>query len=822
MANYKFDCGCEVPQLGNTIKAYDGLPPLEIPYEDIEIKLNYKIWCPETWNLLSKGYTRGIWQLESYLGRSWSKKLQPSSMEEICALIALIRPGCISKDTLITVSSYIHTDGNRRFKRISMEQLYKNKDKYPYILSVNETTGNFVQNIVDDVFYTGKKECFKVKIRKYSSSKKSSKLDCPAWYDLECTDDHKIFTPNGWVQLKDLSIGDRIAVSKRVGGQKLRKEKVSSRHHASIIINNTAGLRYFSEVCYKTYLQECAICGWKESTLDVHHVNGNRHTDNSPENLCYLCPNHHRMVNNGVISQSDIVLARDGKKLPHVIDIEWVTYLGKESVGVKDVYDITMSAPHHNFIAGNFIVHNCLKAFQEMPSGKPKSMTQLYVDRKHGVEPNVATFKVLDEILSPTYQVLTYQEQSMRIATVIAGFNEQEADMLRKAIGKKKPELMAKVKGAFLEGCKKVGLVTEDEAKEIFDWIEKSNRYSFNKSHSYAYGELGYISGFVKQHFPLHFFCSWLSYARAKPDTQDELRQLVAESKLMNISVKPPSIGVLFENNGDVCIKNDEVHIGVKCIKGIGEASINNMIKAVVQIEKLVGKPIHAWSWTEFLRYLAGQLNKTVVNNLICSGVFSHLGISRQRMLHEYNIYKQLTKREQDCVCRMTLPNLKECIKALIVTPRAAGGPASKDRVEKLSETYKGMQDPAYTLQDTPRWILTQEKELFGTPLTYSVVDTISHNFEPNSTCDEFEKGKRASEMSFAVEITEVREWTIKTSGDVMAFVTVEDISGKMDCVAFKDVWEEEQHILTEGNTVAIIGERSKRGSLMIKKVFQI
>lgn len=557
MAEYKFDCGCAIPQLGDTVKSYDGLPPLEIPYEEIEVQLNYKIWCPKTWELISKGYTKGVWQLESYLGKSWAKRLQPSSMEEICALIALIRPGC-------------------------------------------------------------------------------------------------------------------------------------------------------------------------------------------------------------------------------------------------------------------------LKALQEMPNGKSKSMTQLYVDRKHGVEPNDATFAALEPILAPTYQVLTYQEQSMRIATVIAGFNEQEADMLRKAIGKKLPELMAKLKKTFIEGCAKVGLVTEDEAKEIFDWIEKSNRYSFNKSHSYAYGELGYVAAFVKEHFPLHFFCSWLQYARDKPDSQDELKNLVAESKLMNITVKPPSIGVLFENEGGVCIKDNAVHIGIKCIKGVGQTSVNNMIKAVLQIEKLVGKPIHTWSWTEFLRYLAGHINKTVVNNLICSGVFSHLGISRQRMLHEYNIYKDLTSREQECVARMVAPNLRESIKILIGTPRAAGGPATPARLEKLNEVYKAMSGPAYALQDTPRWILTQEKELFGTPLTYSVVDTISHNFEPNSTCDEFEKGKNGMDMSFAVEITDAREWTIKSSGDIMAFITVEDISGKMDCVAFKDVWEDQQHVLTQGNTVAIIGERSKRGSLMIKKVFQI
>lgn len=560
MVSYKFDCGCEVIQLEDSIKPYDGLPPLHIPYEELERKLNYGIWCNDTWDLLSKGYTRGVFQLESYLGKSWSKKLEPHSMEEICALIALIRPGC-------------------------------------------------------------------------------------------------------------------------------------------------------------------------------------------------------------------------------------------------------------------------LKAYTENSKGKQTNMTQLYVDRKHGAEPTQAMHAELEPILASTYQVLTFQEQAMKIAIHLAGFNEQDADVLRKAIGKKKPELMAKVKTMFLEGCKKVGMVTDAEAGEIFDWIEKSNRYSFNKSHSYSYGVVGYSSAFVKQHFPLHFFCSWLKFAREKPDAQDELRQLVAESKIMNVSIRPPSIGVLLENGGDVCIKNDAVHIGIKCMKGIGESSVNKMIETVTSVEKLVGKPIHVWTWIEFLRFMGGILSKTVINNLICSGVFSHFGFSRQRLLHEYNIYHSLTEREQLCISRFDMENLIECIEALILTPKSAGGPATKTRSEKLADIVKGMKNPAYQLEDSPRWVLTQEKELFGTPLTYSMVDTISHNFEPNTTCKDFEEGKNGDSMSFAVEITSSREWTIKSgknNGSVMGFVSGEDQTGKIDCVAFSEVWEDNNHILTEGNTVVLVGTRSNKGSLMIQKVFQI
>ena len=109
-----------------------------------------------------------------------------------------------------------------------------------------------------------------------------------------------------------------------------------------------------------------------------------------------------------------------------------------------------------------------------------KSITQHYVDRKNGKEPVDCFHPSLESTLSPTYGLLIYQEQAMHIAQKIAGFDLQQADVLRKAIGKKKPELMAQMKTEFLEGSKKQNVVNKEEAEEIFGWIEKSQRYSFN------------------------------------------------------------------------------------------------------------------------------------------------------------------------------------------------------------------------------------------------------------------------------------------------------------------------------------------------------
>ena len=142
----------------------------------------------------------------------------------------------------------------------------------------------------------------------------------------------------------------------------------------------------------------------------------------------------------------------------------------------------------------------CLKAIVD-----GKSMTQHYVDRKHGVSEVLYLHDSLEPILKKTQGVLVYQEQSMKIAQVLAGFDLQEADDLRKAIGKKKADLMAVIKKRFIKGADKQSIVSKAVAEEIFGWIEKSSRYAFNKSHSISYAICAYWSAYCKAHYPVEF-----------------------------------------------------------------------------------------------------------------------------------------------------------------------------------------------------------------------------------------------------------------------------------------------------------------------------
>lgn len=561
---YNFDCGCKIPIIGPEPKANDGLPSMVIPYDEIVMDLNYSNGCRPTWDLMGEGRTKGVFQLETHLGQGWAEKLKPTSLEEIAALISLIRPGC-------------------------------------------------------------------------------------------------------------------------------------------------------------------------------------------------------------------------------------------------------------------------LRAMVDCGEGKQKSMTQLYVDRKHHVEEIEYFHDALEPIFKSTYGVMTFQEQAMRIAVDLAGFNEQQADILRKAIGKKKPEIMAAVKKEFIEGCKKVGILNDADAEQIFGWIQESQRYSFNKSHGAGYGSVGYLSMYAKYHFPVHFYCSWLKYARNKQNTMVEMKELVADARMGDIQILPPSVDSIFINHSDVCVNQDHVNFGIRCVKKVGEASVKKFLERIKLCEDNLGKPISEWSWLEFLANVAPKVNSTTVINLISVGTFAKYGLSRNNMLFQYDTYKKLTAKEQEnikgFVNEYGFTNLIAALEFFVVRDKKSGGPSMVTRRDKVIDIIDQLKKPPYSLKDQPAWVLRQEKALLGTPLSYSKIDTLEVNFNVDTTCKEFHEGKTSEEFTIAVEITNVRPWKIKSGknkGQEMGFVTVEDATGSIDCVIFNDGWEAYQHLLMENNTVILLGERSSKGSFQINKVFQI
>jgi hypothetical protein len=777
-------------------------------------KLNYN--DPKVWSLLSSGKTIGVFQLESHLGREWSSRMKPQNIKELADLISTIRPGCVSSDTKITVSEINSKERTKRFNRLKISDLYqyflKTENEFS-ILSLEEKNGKFIKNIVKNVMYTGKKECYRILFTKYPKSFVSRNDIGNIWYDLECTDDHKLLTNKGWVELKNIVAGDRICVVRRKGGQKKRLETIANNHCPyGKRKPNIDGVKYFQTICYKNYIEQCVICGWNECSLDTHHISGNRHTDNSPENLCFLCPNHHRMVENGKITKEEILLKREALKLICTEDTEWATFLGKESVGIKDVYDITMNAPNHNFIAGNFIVHNCIEAKDE----NGMTMTELYCKRKHGELPSTPIHKCLEEILSDTYQIIVYQEQAMAIAHKIAGFSLEETDSsIRKGIGKKDAALLFSIRKQFVDGCSATSGLSEDEGNMIFDIIEKSSRYSFNLSHAVEYAYITYATAYEKVYKTQKFFCHWLSDCKYRVNGKVELRQLIHDAKNFSIPISSPDISHAQE---DFYIHNNKIYYGLTNIKNIG---LSAALHILCQRDGLP-RNIKDYSWFEILSNFLNSLDKSSCIGLISSGAFDSIcNIPRRKMLYDYNTWQEFTDREIKWIVgkkdSKPFESLEKATEELLNS-----GYINKKRVEKIENLLYLLKNPPHSLSDNDNWIIKTEEEVLGATIS---INRLTNTKLPDAICKDILKLAPKQKRTVGVEIQRIKEVLVKKKGNnagrKMAFVGVND-GTQLDCIAFCDVWEEYGYMLYEGNCVAITLTPSDKGSFIIEKVYQL
>ena len=467
----------------------------------------------------------------------------------------------------------------------------------------------------------------------------------------------------------------------------------------------------------------------------------------------------------------------------------------------------------HLSAIGALIRPGCLRAVDE----NGVSMTSHYCKRANFEEPVESYHPVVDEILKPTYGSLVFQEQAMELSKVVAGFSLQEADMLRKAMGKKLANEMAKCKKMFIDGAKKTKIVSEKQADEIFGWIEQSQRYSFNKSHSCCYGLTGYDTAYLKSHFPVQFYCSWLFYAKDKIDSQQEIFDLIEDAKKFNVEVLPPNV---FRLNKNFDTNGSKIWFGITDIKGIGESHFNKLKTAIENNKENVD------TWEKFVIYCSDLIPSTTMTKLISVGGFSKYKGSRQKFLAEYNAWIQLTDKERNWIKE----NFKQDVIANLIANAAkskkdGGACANLNRVSFVKDLANILINPPSPLIDLPNWIIWSEKECLGIPLTCNAIDSCDTT-QVNTTCKEFLDGKTGY-MIFGVEVRRLKEVTTKsgkTPGSKMAFLSVSDSTGKIDeVICFPDAYKEGSSLLKESNTVLIHGERDrKNNSLLVKKVFQI
>lgn len=446
-----------------------------------------------------------------------------------------------------------------------------------------------------------------------------------------------------------------------------------------------------------------------------------------------------------------------------------------------------------------------------------KNVPQKYADRKNGKEDIEYKYPCLKPILENTLGLMIYQESAIRIGRDIAGLSLEEADLLRRAIGHKETETMAKARIIFIDGCKKTGIVAEEAAIDIFDMIEKSQRYSFNVAHGISYAMLAYEMAYHKTHYPIEFFCGNLRFSEEKSKPLDQYAILVNDCKNFDVEVVVPDIRHLKDN---FYIKDNKIYYGLSNVKSVGASG-----KKIIKL--LEGIDLNNITWYEFLRDYSSKINKTAVINLVSVGAFDFIGLSRNRMIYEYDQWSKVSNSTvtTEFLKDKSHKTLLEALKDAARPKSEGGGCSNKNKVEDALDLIKTLEKPPYSLNDTPNWIAEKEKALLGISITFHAVDDCDTQ-TANCTCKDFLNGYNNKNINIAVELSRVSEYTIpkgKNEGQVMAFISGSDSTAQLDCITcFGAEYATFKELLVEGNTVIISGSRSKQNSLVVKVVTQI
>lgn len=443
-----------------------------------------------------------------------------------------------------------------------------------------------------------------------------------------------------------------------------------------------------------------------------------------------------------------------------------------------------------------------------------KSMTQHYSDRKAGIEEVPLVHESIDETLRKTHGVIIYQETAMKVAQLMAGFDLVQADVLRKAVGKKNAKLMQEVKVQFIEGSVKLG-VSKNKAEEVFSNIEASSRYAFNKSHAVSYAKVAYWTAYCKCHYPKQFYQEWLRSSGDKVDPDLEKKQLIMSAKSDGITVFGPTIKKLDET---FTIYDDGIYYGIADVKNVGISHVKQLREALM--------PLKEPTWPQIALKVIPKVNSRAIGNLIDVGAFSHLGVSRTEMKHQASCLEVATDKEIAWIMTNVNPtSVHHMLTSLLKagTKKDGGGMATSARVAKITQAIQRLENPGRALVDNPTTYARLEEKLLGCAINHSQLNSCSDAAFANTTCIEIKNGKLAK-STIAGIVKQIKIFRTKKDQD-MAFLSIEDESSELEnIVVFPDIYEQHKDIIYEESTLLLTGEVKdpKRGSFIVESVFMI
>ncbi|MDO4839772.1 MAG: DNA polymerase III subunit alpha [Desulfovibrionaceae bacterium] len=408
------------------------------------------------------------------------------------------------------------------------------------------------------------------------------------------------------------------------------------------------------------------------------------------------------------------------------------------------------------------------------PGPLGSGMVDEFIKRKHGEVKVVYPHPSLESCLKDTYGVIVYQEQVMQIAQIIANYTLGGADLLRRAMGKKKAEAMAQQRAIFVSGAAKNG-IGKEKADEIFDLMEKFAAYGFNKSHSAAYAVISYYTAYLKQHYTSEFMAALLT---SEINNRDKLLKYISCCRDRNIEVRPPSVNFPAR---EFSVHDNQIIYGLGGIKGVGDEAILEIAKA-----RQDGPFVSFLDLCE--RVNLRKVTKRVLEALIKSGALDCTGATRQAMLACFdNVIEKAQKKQKGS------PQDGMSLFSLI--------PTEKVQAEKLPGV--GILGERASMPEFPEEdILRFEKENLGFYLTSHPLQNYVRETRRIGciTLEAAAEKLPETEISTAVLVTGVREVVTKSKGERMAFVQVEDLTGHGEVTVFPRAYTSEVQALLQSD----------------------
>ena len=403
------------------------------------------------------------------------------------------------------------------------------------------------------------------------------------------------------------------------------------------------------------------------------------------------------------------------------------------------------------------------------PGPLNSGMHDEFVDRKHGRSPVTYPHKLLKEVLEETYGVIVYQEQVMEAARVLAGFSLGQADILRRAMGKKKKEEMEEQREIFVKGCKNND-ITSKNAEQIFDLINQFAEYGFNKSHSAAYALISYQTAYLKTYYPEHFMAAVLS---SELGNTDKIHALIQECSRMKINVLNPNIRTSekrFNVNKDL-----DIEYGLGAIKGVADAFIEHVCNVR---DKIHFKDL--WSFSKKIDIKLG--GKKSLEALSQSGAFDVLAPSRTIAI------KSVEDMLKDGASNSNNNSVQ-----------------SGDLFSSIEENF----DPYEKYKNTPELTLTEklefEKKSLGYYLSGHPVLAIENKVKKIRSKKISELNNETKTATLICLINSVRQIKDR-KGKPLTFINFNDGTGTMDGIVSSEVLENCHDILKEGKILSLKG----------------